>query len=117
MRIYVGARRSVWHRQNHTSQATSVKFHTHERPLTMGEIDALSTQGRILEVFVGGTAVIVAPVSMIAWKGKDIVLPVQENGFGVVGWRMIVDMSTGNVPLEGLEDCVIREEGLYRIAH
>ena len=27
---------------------TSVKFHTHERPLTMGEIDALSTQGRIL---------------------------------------------------------------------
>jgi branched-chain amino acid aminotransferase len=82
---------------------TSLKLHTHERPLTMGEIDALSTQGLILEVFGVGTAVIVAPVSRIAWKGKDIVLPVQEEGLGPIGgamWRMIVDVQTGRTAFE-----------------
>jgi len=81
---------------------TSLKLHTHERTLTMSELDSLSTQGRILEVFGVGTAVIVAPVSRIAWKGKDILLPVQENGLGIVGgmWRMIVDVQTGKVPFE-----------------
>ena len=60
-----------------------------------------------------GTAVIVALVSMIAWKGEDIVFPAQENGFGIVGggmWRMVVD---GKVPFEGLEYCVIREAGFF----
>ena len=82
---------------------TSLKLHTHERTLTMGELDSLSTQGQILEVFGVGTAVIVAPVSRIAWKGKDIMLPVQENGLGIVGggmWRMIVDVQTGKIPFE-----------------
>ena len=70
-----------------------MKLHTYERRLTMGE--TLSTQGRILEAFVAGTAAIVAPVSMIVWKGEDIVLPAQENGFGIIGggmWRMVVDV-------------------------
>jgi len=81
----------------------SLKLYTHERPLTMGEIDTFSTQGRILEVFGVGTAVIVAPVSRISWKGKDIVAPVQEHGLGPIGcamWRMIVDVQTGKVPFE-----------------
>ncbi|KIM47308.1 hypothetical protein M413DRAFT_440756 [Hebeloma cylindrosporum] len=81
----------------------SVKLHTHERPLTMREIDALSTEGRVLEVFGVGTAVVVAPVSRIGWAGKDIVLPVQKQGLGPIGsgmWKMIVDIQTGKVPFE-----------------
>jgi branched-chain amino acid aminotransferase len=81
----------------------SLKLYTHERSLTMGEIDALSAQGRILEVFGVGTAVIVAPVSRIAWKGKDIVLPEQEEGLGPIGgalWRTIVDVQTGRSAFE-----------------
>jgi len=82
---------------------TSLKLYTHERTLTMEEIDALSTQGRILEVFGVGTAVIVAPVSRIGWRGKDILLPVQKQGLGPIGggmWKMIVDVQTGKVPFE-----------------
>ena len=63
---------------------TSVKLHTHERRLTMGETLYPSAN-------LGG---ICGRNSLIAWKGEDIVLPAQENGFGIVGggmWRMIVD--------------------------
>jgi len=51
--------------------STSLELHTHEPPLTMGEIDTLSTQGRILEVFGVNTAALVMHVSRIAWKGED----------------------------------------------
>jgi branched-chain amino acid aminotransferase len=82
---------------------TSMKLHVHERSLTMAEIDAFSAQGRMLEAFGVGTAVVVAPIARIGWRGKDIKLPVQINGLGPIGsgmWNMIVDVQTGKTPFE-----------------
>lgn len=76
----------------------SQKLYTHERILTMSEITALSAQGKILESFGVGTAVIVAPVGRIGHEGKDLVLPVHEAGLSPVGnaiFTMITDIQTG----------------------
>lgn len=43
-----------------------------ERKLSMYEIDAAASEGRLIEVFGAGTAAIVSPVRSIAWKGKEI---------------------------------------------
>jgi branched-chain amino acid aminotransferase len=76
----------------------SQKFHTHERDLSMSEVVSLSEQGKILESFACGTAVIVAPIGRIGWEGKDVVFPNEEEGLGVVGrglWQRITDVQMG----------------------
>lgn len=82
----------------------SLKIHTYERPLTMSEIAGYCDQGRILECFGVGTAVIVAPVSKIGWKGRDLVLPKYEGGLGPIGkglWTTIIEIQTGRKEFEG----------------
>jgi len=80
----------------------SQKLYTHERPVTMADLFSWSEQGRLLEVFGVGTAVIVAAVSRIGYKDRDIVLP--SHGLGAIGkglWSMISDIQTGKKEFEG----------------
>lgn len=82
----------------------NLKIIIEERPLTMSEIDAYSSADSLLEAFGVGTAVIVAPVSKIGWKGKDLILPAHDGGLGPVGqamWKMITDIQTGKIEFEG----------------
>jgi len=80
----------------------SQKLYTYERPVTMTDLFSWSEQGRLLELFGVGTAVVVAAVSRIGYKDKDIILP--SSGLGLVGkglWTMISDIQTGKKEFEG----------------
>ncbi|KAF8798375.1 branched-chain amino acid aminotransferase II [Phlegmacium glaucopus] len=82
----------------------SQKLYTYERPFTMADLVSWSEQDKILEVFGVGTAVIVAPVSRIGHKEKDIILPSHSGGLGPIGkglWTMITDIQTGKKEFEG----------------
>lgn len=46
-----------------------------ERNFTMGELQAASAEGRLLEAFGTGTAFFVAPIAEIHFRGLDVVLP------------------------------------------
>jgi len=48
----------------------------------MKEVKAAADAGHLLEVFGSGTAAIVCPVKAIGYLGKDIVVPVGEQGMG-----------------------------------
>ena len=80
----------------------------------MGEIDALSTQGLILEVFGAGIALIVAPMSRIAWvrilcfpskRGSDLLVVRCE------GWLWIC--RRGGVRLRAGVLLYVIEEGFH----
>lgn len=98
----------------HTSQATvlpgispSQRLHTHERTLTMHDLTAWSAEGKLTESFSVGTAVIVAPIGRIGFKGKDLLMPNHDTGLGPIGlalWQKITAIQTGK---EAWEDwCV-----------
>ena len=68
----------------------------------MTDLFSWSEQGRLLELFGVGTAVVVAAVSRIGYKDKDIILP--SSGLGSIGkglWTMISDIQTGKKEFEG----------------
>ena len=70
----------------------------------MADLISWSEQGKVLEVFGVGTAVIVAAVSRIGYKDKDIILPSYDGGLGPIGkglWTMITDIQTGKTEFEG----------------
>lgn len=82
----------------------SQKLYTYEIPVTMADLFNWSQQGRILEMFGVGTAVIVAGVSRIGYKDKNITLPSHDGGLGPIGkglWTMITDIQTGKKEFEG----------------
>lgn len=75
-----------------------------ERTLTMPELDAWVADGRVVEVFAVGTAVVVAPIGRIGWGGKEIVLPTFEEGYGPVSKALrerLTDIQDGRVEWEG----------------
>lgn len=83
--------------------APSLRLHVHERALTMPELAAWSAEGRLLEAFGVGTAVIVAPVGRIGFQGKDLVLPSQEGIMQPVAralFERIGDIQTGKYEWE-----------------
>jgi branched-chain amino acid aminotransferase len=66
----------------------------------MTDISKWSDQGKLVEAFGVGTAVIVAPIGRIGFRGKDIILPLHDGGLGPVGrslWKQIVDIQEGKV--------------------
>jgi len=66
--------------------------------MTMHDLISWSAEGKLVEVFVVGTAVIVAPVGRIGFEGNDLVLPTV--GLGPVSkalWERILDIQTGKV--------------------
>jgi branched-chain amino acid aminotransferase len=83
---------------------SGLALHTHERPIPMGELAALAADNRILEAFGVGTAVIVAPVGRIGWRGQDIALPAHAGGLGPIGrafWDMLTAVQRGEREFEG----------------
>jgi branched-chain amino acid aminotransferase len=82
---------------------STLKLHVHERPLTMAEVASISDEERLLEAFGVGTAVIVAPVGRIGWKGRNLILPEYEGGLGPIGqgvWTLLTDIQTGKVAFD-----------------
>ncbi|KAI0644508.1 branched-chain amino acid aminotransferase II [Trametes meyenii] len=84
----------------------SLQIHPAERVLTMPELETWLAQGRVLEVFAVGTAVIVVPIGRIGYMGKDIMLPAYEGarGLGPVGkalYERITDIQDGLFEWEG----------------
>lgn len=86
---------------------STLKIHTHEKPLTMSLLSFLSSEGKVLEFFGVGTAAIVAPVSRIGWGGNDIVFseyPKENGGLGIIGkavLEMITSIQTGRTEFGG----------------
>ncbi|KAI0697146.1 aminotransferase [Cytidiella melzeri] len=73
----------------------SIKLHVQERVVTLSEIAEVSTAGKLLEIFVVGTAVVVASVERIGAEGKkDIVLERHEGSLGPVA-RGLYEKITG----------------------
>ena len=64
---------------------SSLKIHVHEETVTMNDVASWAQDGRLLECFTVGTAVVVASVGRIGLEGKDdIELPKHENMMGPV---------------------------------
>lgn len=82
----------------------SRKLYTHERPVCMADLSSWCEEGKILELFVVGTAIVVAAVSRIGYKDKDIILPSHDGDLGPIGKglrTMITDIQTGKKEFEG----------------
>ena len=72
----------------------STKLYPHERELAMSEIAHWAEEGRLLEAFAVGTAVIVAGVGRIGSEGRgDIYMPKQDGPMGPIA-KAIYDKMT-----------------------
>ncbi|KAG2369259.1 aminotransferase [Suillus spraguei] len=71
-----------------------------ERPTNMDEIIQSSKEGRLVELFGTGTAVVISPVERIGYNGGDFMIPTGEDGMGPVSrplWTELVGIQTGAV--------------------
>ena len=78
----------------------STKLYVHERPFTMADLILWSAQGKLLEAFGVGTAVVVVAIGLIGFQGQDIHLPSHENVLGPVGralYERITEIQEGRV--------------------
>ena len=74
--------------------------HVSEREITMKEVEQAAEQGKLVEIFGAGTAVVISPVDKIGYMGKDIPVPVTESGFGPVAdviLKTLSDIQWGKV--------------------
>ncbi|KAI0027122.1 branched-chain amino acid aminotransferase II [Vararia minispora EC-137] len=85
--------------------SNKTRLHTHERVVTMSELERTWQDGTLLEAFSFGTAVVVTPIARIGWKGKDIELPPYAgNHLGPVARALLerlVDIQEGRVEWKG----------------
>lgn len=94
----------------HSSRTTlpdlppTMPLHPAEREFTISELRQWLVQGRLLEVFAVGTAVIVVPIARIGYEGEEIILPSFEGGLGPVGRALhtrIMNIQDGRVEWDG----------------
>ncbi|KAI0695286.1 branched-chain amino acid aminotransferase II [Cerioporus squamosus] len=81
----------------------SIRLHTSERILTVPQLAAWADEGRLLEVFAVGTAVVVVAIGRIGYDGKDITLPEYEGSLGPVGrglYDRLTDIQEGRFEWE-----------------
>lgn len=73
-----------------------------ERWLTMKEIQACRDEGRLLEAFGAGTAVVVSPVSNIVYEQDDIAIPTGDKvgAFTKKVWKTVTDIQKGAISSE-----------------
>lgn len=78
------------------------EFDVSERWLTMGEIQEAEKEGRLLEAFGAGTAVVISPVRSIVYKDSEIQVPTGDQAGPVAArlWKTLYDIQYGNVPHE-----------------
>ncbi|KAM5538856.1 hypothetical protein V8D89_007578 [Ganoderma adspersum] len=84
--------------------SSDVHLHAVERELTLPQLSAWAEEGRLLEAFTVGTAVVVAAVGRIGHNGTDIVLPSHEGALGPVAhglYERITEIQEGRVEWEG----------------
>ncbi|TFY62449.1 hypothetical protein EVJ58_g3859 [Rhodofomes roseus] len=82
----------------------TLHLHAHERTLTMSDLKQWHAEGRLLEAFTVGTAVVVTGVGRIGYDGTDIVLPEHACGRGPVAralYERIVEIQEGKFEWEG----------------
>jgi branched-chain amino acid aminotransferase len=80
----------------------SVRLHPQEKVYTMSDIVKWSSEGKLLEALLIGTAVIVGPCNKIGYEGQDIVIP--GVGMGPVGTafrKKILDIQEGRTEWKG----------------
>ncbi|GBE87081.1 branched-chain amino acid aminotransferase II [Sparassis latifolia] len=83
---------------------SSLRLYPQERSFTITDIFTWHAEGRLLEAFAAGTAMIVGSVCRIGHEGKDIVLPEYEAGRGPVAqalYERILDIQEGRVEWDG----------------
>lgn len=81
-----------------------IRLHPAERELMMPELETWLAQGRVVEVFAVGTAVVVSLIGRIAWGEKNIVLPTFGDELGPVSKALrkrILDIQEGRFEWEG----------------
>jgi len=72
-----------------------------ERIVSMKEVAAAAAQGALIEIFGTGTAAVISTVKNIGYLGKDIPVPVGEDGMGPVAralWKEITGRQMGDIP-------------------
>lgn len=84
---------------------TTQKIHVHEEPVTISQVAQWAAEGRLLESFTVGTAVVVASVGRIGVEGKDdIELPKHESCLGPIAhalYERITAIQEGKEQYEG----------------
>jgi len=72
-----------------------------ERPVTMSEVKEASRNGRLVELFGAGTAVVISPVDRIGYIGEDILIPTGPDGMGPISrvvWKELIGRQVGSIP-------------------
>lgn len=74
---------------SHPLEGLPANFSVVERNMTMSEIVRASEDGSLKEVFGSGTAAIISTVDAIGYEGRDVPVPVGEDGLGDVARVML----------------------------
>ncbi|KAJ7599359.1 aminotransferase [Mycena floridula] len=80
--------------------SSSNKIYAHEEKLTMSQVVNWHKDGKLLEAFGVGTAVLVAPIGRIGFNGEDLNLASHEGIYGPVSQalrRRILEIQQGKV--------------------
>ena len=90
---------------NVLSLSSSVKLHAQERPVTMSEIAQWAEQGRLVESFSVGPAVVVAGIGCIGSEGRgDIYMPKQDGPMGPIAKAVYDKITAIQAGREQFED-------------
>ena len=68
-----------------------------ERRITMKEVMAALTEGRLVEMFGSGTAAVVSPVGGLHYEGQMVSIPTPEDGLAVQIMAAMSDIYYGRV--------------------
>lgn len=74
---------------SHKLAGLPANFSVVERNMTMPEIVQASEDGSLKEIFGSGTAAIISTVNAIGYEGRDVPVPVGEDGLGDVARVML----------------------------
>lgn len=88
-----------WNSNSGPGAGTIKGMEVSERWLTMSEVVEAHSEGRLLEAFGAGTAVVVSPVRCIVYKEQDINVPTGDSAGPVAThiWNTLKDIQYGNV--------------------
>ncbi|KAF5352238.1 hypothetical protein D9757_013804 [Collybiopsis confluens] len=82
----------------------STLLHTQEKTFTIPDLQRWYAEGKLVEAFGAGTAVIIASIGKIGYKGEDMVLPEHEGGLGPIAQafrKRILDVQEGRESWNG----------------
>ncbi|THH27958.1 hypothetical protein EUX98_g6226 [Antrodiella citrinella] len=80
------------------------KLHVHERLITMADLFAWSDAGTLAEIFLVGTAAVVAAVGRVGFEARELEAPRHEGGLGPVAKALfdrLTDIQEGKFEFQG----------------